>query len=464
MVHSAISPRVLQNGCVIVLQLWDYSLLRLEEIIVVHRQEISCVSFLDPLPCFATADMGGKVFIWATRPHPSAGCLLVVIRNTVITTDVPNDVGETLECDQPQRKVLPTPITSIAFSHSNSGHTTTALASRHRCEEQDDQGSPSRAKAIDIPMSQVPNLHLEHGSWSVGGNVSAYDGPRSTIFTGDEVGFVKLWDITCVLIDKLGAAAYDAAQSEVEATAATSAQSATTLGGEGDRKKSHQFVRHRDSPLDGISLHMATRFRELIKIAKILREGGHLPSTQREEDLNNLSERDDAERSSNQASICAGSRHSGVGSDPSSCHGLGVSGNDNAKTYSRTGRTPLSSSGATQRALGGVDERTDGTSAWASRVSTRTSPEREPGGGHHYLAKTPEAGDIYAEVEVALNAQVDVTEPFASWAPHSSSVTSLQVRAMRPLLLPELQYSILARGGIVRGSSSVSPQESKKCT
>lgn len=436
-VHSAISPRILHNRGVTVLQLWDYSLLRLEEIIVVHRQEISCVSFLDPLPCFATADMGGKVLIWATRPHPSAGCLLAVIRNSVITTDVQKGGRETLRCDQPQRKVLPTPITSIAFSHSRSGRTATALPSRHHGEKQDDQGSPSRVKASDTPMRPVSDLHSEHGPSPVGGNVLARNGPRSTIFTGDEKGFIKLWDVTCILIDKLGVAAYDAALSEVDATTATSAKSTATLGGDGDKKRSHQFVHHRESPLDGISLHTATRFRELINIAKILREGGHLPSTQTEEVANKLPQRDDAERISNHASVRAGSRHSGVGSDPSLCRELGVSDNDNVEVYSKTRRTPLASSGATQRALGGVDEQIGGASALVSRVSTRTSPERGPQGGRHYLAKTSEAGDIYAEVEVALNAQVDVTEPFASWAPHSSSVISLQVSAMRPLLLPE---------------------------
>lgn len=360
-----------------------------------HRQEISCLCFLDPLPCLATADMAGKVLIWATRPHPNAGRLLMVIRNTEITAaDTPQGAGETLRHARPQRKVLPTPVTSIAFLHSN-GCVKTAPAS-DRGARQDHQQPANIAQASEIRGEHASTCSVEHGQVEVGmGSVPG--GPRSMLFTGDELGFLKIWDITTILTDKLGAAACGASSTAAQAAAATSA----VLTG----KKSHQFIHHRDSPLEGVSIHAATRFKEMIEISKILREGGHLPSTQEEADSNKLLQH--AEYGN--ASVCTGgNKHSGVVSNPSLYAELSI----------KSRRTLIPGTQPADRS---------GGSGSASRTSSHTSSERNRQRPRHQLVMK-EAGDVYAEVETTLNAQVDAIDAIVSWAGHSNSVTSLQVR------------------------------------
>jgi WD40 repeat protein len=53
------------DSCV---KIWDYEFVRLEANLVGHTSAITCVLFLDPLPCLISCDVGGNVLLWATRP------------------------------------------------------------------------------------------------------------------------------------------------------------------------------------------------------------------------------------------------------------------------------------------------------------------------------------------------------------------------------------------------------------
>lgn len=338
--------------------------------------------------------MSSKVLIWATRPHPNAGCLLAIIRNTEIATaEIPKGAGETLRHTRPIRKVLPTPVTSIAFLHSNS-RAKTAQASELDAR-QDNQQPANRAHARKITGDHAPACSVGHGRADVSMDSVSGD-PRSILITGDELGFIKIWDITNVLTDTLGSVTCGATSTAAEAAVATSTVP--------NNKKSHQFVYHRDNPLEGVSICAAARFKELIEISKILREGGTLPLTQEEADSKKLLRH----VKHGNISVCTGeNRQPRVEPNPSLIAELSVK----SKEILTSGTQPEDRSGGSG-------------SAFQTSSYTLSEPNRQRP-CHHLAAK--QADDVYAEVEAILNAQVDAIDAVSSWAGHSNSITSLQV-------------------------------------
>lgn len=380
-----------------------------------HRQEITCMCFLDPLPCLATADTTGKVLLWATRPHPNARNLLVVIRNTVITGGaMPNGVLEPGSA-RVQRKVLPTTVTCIAFRHAVASAAENldrgAAAGRHEKESKDDAGS---ATPIE---HEGPAANKKEAS------APSVAGAGSLLITGDELGMIKIWDMSSVLVDRLGAATCGNGSTEDAAAVPPTA----------DSKKSHQFVHHRQGPLDGVGLQ-AVRLRELIDIAKVLRRGDHLPPTRGEADGISGKQCLPEENFFGSGGSGGGGGDSGnpaektIGAnalEARSCLCGQSAGSSAAKSGGNlTSRSRLgSSTRSLERAKVGVG----GASIQSSSISA-------PGtmGGRERSAATggQEVGtDYYSKVTAVLNARVENIDPAASWKGHDDSITSMQVRS-----------------------------------
>lgn len=423
--------RSLLWDCPCKIKVWDYRLLRLEEIVVAHRQEITCVRFLDPLPCLATADMTGKVLLWATRPHPNGGALLTVIRNTVITAGDPVPEvarglsGGGLPRARGQRKVLPTPVTCIAFRHhkpSECAPAETAAAQRARQNQQ--VAAAARAVAAEKTLATAVEAGSGHQDDETSSDSSATGTPKipatpppsspwevgSILFTGDELGYVKVWDLTDVLLDKLGPTACGATASEDKA-AIPPAFFGTV---------SHHFVHYREGPLDGVGLQAGVRFRELIDIARMLRRGEHLqaakPEPSEEDDTISL-RRADLDSS-------GGGRVLGGGGKKKKKINKRFEAKSSAGSLSTSSSTAersrdRSSAGRSKGWVGGGPSNLLAPPTATAPPDARDSKQR---------ARSRRLGPK-EQAEATLNATPDDIHPVASWMGHEDCVTSMQTIA-----------------------------------
>lgn len=398
-------------------QVWDYGLLRLEEVIVAHRQEITCVSFLDPLPCLATADMTGKVLIWATRPHINARSLLLVIRNTVITAGgVVGKAGDAGGHARVQRKVSPIPVTCITFRHAIAVDTDTVVrgtpqpevppAPATGCEEADESErspQPPRQQPVE---ARRPRLSIKPST--------SLPEVGSTLFTGDELGSIKAWDVTGVLLDKLGPATCGASRTEDKASSPSSS------GG----RKTHQSVHHRPGPLDGVVLQAALRFTDLIEIAKALRRGDDLPPSRPEADRNKYHVK--GRPGSRTRAGTKGARP--IDAKPfargqgSRCVVESSSDRSAVAVTTATGQSRNRYQAARRRHVPDSERRTEKLGEAPTPASPRVA--FNVSNGKHRAS--PESG-TQDDVEAVLNAGVDTISPAKSWAGHENSVTSMKV-------------------------------------
>ncbi|CAM9316088.1 unnamed protein product, partial [Hapterophycus canaliculatus] len=409
-------------------RLWDYGLLRLEEVIVAHRQEITCVRFLDPLPCLATADMTGKVLVWATRPHPNGGTLLLVMRNTVITAGnlMPDPTQEPSgRHARVQRKVVPTPITCIAFRHNkpvcvNPDETDdtqgvrrdkTAVRRNTRSEALSCRDEAELTeKQPSLPGRQMP-------SSAAGGNVSRTTPTpwevRSILFTGDELGSIKVWDLTEILLEKLGPAT-------IRGTKVTGDKA--TIPPSSFGAASHHFIHYRQGPLDGVSLQAAVRFRELIDIARVLRRGEHLQTPTPA--LNSLTQL----RPPGQGTAV---RASGGGKNTTRPPSELKSSAGSLIASSTTERSRDCSSAARRQEELGLDRNAHSRATdFPNQPSSGTFPD--VCGGQHCGRRPPGPKE---HAEATLNAKPDDVDPVASWMGHEDSITSMQIISNPPSIL-----------------------------
>lgn len=368
-----------------------------------HRQEITCVCFLEPLPCLATADMAGKVLIWATRPHRNAKSLLVVIRNTIITVgETPKD-GETRRI-RAQRKVLATPVTSIAFCHApGPGDSDDKINNHDTVGHSAGRSHPPTmgdVQTLETGENETSVLREKHGdSEEEANNKGTVVDRRSTLFTGDQLGSIKKWDIFDILTDRLGRSFTCNPDCFTEDKAAAEAAS---LGG---GTNSHHHAYHRDSPLGGVSPHVAVRFRQLIEIANIVRQGGNVPPTPVEADGSNTKR---VHR--NDGSFFARSG-SGVECEPSLSRDDQPAADVDDSDVAASSVLPLAGDLSSRLAASGASSDRD-------RQQYRQQLTTSADGAY---------GDVYAEIEGILTAPADSIDPVASWTAHTDSVTSMQV-------------------------------------
>ncbi|CAM9298583.1 unnamed protein product [Ectocarpus fasciculatus] len=437
-------------------RLWDYGLLRLEEVIVAHRQEITCVRFLDPLPCLATADMTGKVLIWATRPHPKGGALLLMIRNTVITAGntAPKATGGG-GGERRARQVLPTPVTCIAFRHHTAADSddadiaaarsatkkqvaanrkeSTSVAGCGEKEELVGQAPPPLpGKGGGTPPITEINIPTTATPWEVG----------SILFTGDELGSIKVWDLTAVLLDKLGPAACGVGGTEDKAAVPPSSFGAA----------SHHFVHYRQGPLDGVGLHAAMRFRELIDIGRVLRRGDHLQSEKPEPD----GSRDDRLRRAgldeesgsvrggrvrNRRPPPAEAKSSADSSSLSAGSTTGRSHDRSPTTRSKQGLLLGVNRKPRVRGAKGASNPSLSSSLSSRSVSDACDSQRRPAGPKE-------------QAEATLNARPDDIDPVFSWKGHDDSITSMQIVSTPPCVLTgslDSSARLFSFGGVLLG-------------
>ena len=87
-VHSLIATAATDSS----LHVWDFTSLKLLHILSSHNCHIGGLTFVDPLPLLVSADSGGNILLWATRPRPDAGRCLFAFKN-LGTTNVPSHVS-----------------------------------------------------------------------------------------------------------------------------------------------------------------------------------------------------------------------------------------------------------------------------------------------------------------------------------------------------------------------------------
>lgn len=380
-----------------------------------HRQEVTCVVFLDPLPCLATADYSGKVFIWATRPHPSARSLLVVLRNTsLLGRDVSSKFGEEKGKDIARFEVPPAPVTSLTFRHTVEPPNSDSSSWRQP-KVVVKQVDTTQTEGVGGSSQQARPLSERGGLIATTGGL-AVSGMSSMLVTGDEMGTMKVWNLTAILLDKLGALTCGASCTEDKA-------SVRPLSGS---RRPHQFVHHRESPLDGVGPQAAIRFKEMIDIAKRLRNGDHVPLLRSEVDgdhgvVNRCT--GNSPRAAT-AGMREGAREHASGSSfqpvdvvtkrshdrSTATSSIAVQARRRPSTMKRRRESIRDLNG---RGLSSASAATFSTAA----PNTQDKPQLLRG----------RAGPR-EEVETVLNAKVDAMNPVASWVGHSDSIISLQVR------------------------------------
>lgn len=343
-----------------------------------------------------------------------------MIRNTVITGgDMTSKAAGLDGRDRIQRKVLPTPVTCIAFRHKR-GPPETAETVVRRAGQQETQveqieiGPANSHQGSPRPARQSPGQQAS-------ATASTSSDVESMLITGDELGSIKVWDVTGLLRDKLGLAACVGESTKDKATVLPAS----------DARQSH-FIHHRAGPFDGVGPRAAVRFRELIEMAKELRRGDHVTSARPAMDSTKL-----LGRAGLGGRIQAENRNTGlVGTkSPTGSHGASSATDGSRDPPTRAPgfadcppdrsllaqrRRSLATRGAHEPLAEQTRRRVDG--ALFQPLSSTTSDVCD---GQQRAGRP--AGPR-AEVEAVLNAEVDSIDPVASWKGHRDSITSIQVR------------------------------------
>lgn len=365
--------------------MWDYKFLRLEDVIIGHRREISCVCFLDPLPCLATADMTGKILLWAIRPpDDKATVLLASIRNTVVVVN---------------RKIVPSPITALAFLYSKDAP---AEATVSKVME---AGSPCKGDK-NMVIEPQPSTQTSGGSR----NKSPSTQMHSTLFVGDEGGLIKAWDVTNILLEKLGPTTYGLGSTVDKAMIPPIA------GG----KNSPHFVHHRRGPLQGVDAQSALRLRELIEIAKVLRRGDYTPST---------TELPGADTEEGHVSSRADPNDDSKSPRNSTPWHARPSNRGQFANVPREGTHDLADTLLDQENDPHAEKQVGERSTESHQFSVALEDEKV------HRQDMGQQASIREQVEAVLNVQVDNFDPVTSWKGHTDAVTSIQVSTSLNLVL-----------------------------
>ncbi|CAM9151762.1 unnamed protein product, partial [Discosporangium mesarthrocarpum] len=428
-------------------RVWDYALLRLEEVIVGHLHEVSCLCFLDPLPFLATADTAGKVMLWTTRPHPNAWSLVLQIRNTHLRlvedlgigrgsggerADHSEDTGEGGGVGRgpgvglagarsepfPRRKVTPVSVATLAFLYNPM-----AGSSRDDCRQGKVSGGADPVAGCLRGRERICKYSL---------------------ITGDDLGTVKVWDVTALLESKLSIRQDDPhlppfpLEREQRSVPEEGVEPGKEMRHSG--RAVHQPIHHREQPLDGVRPQTAFRLRTLIDIAEFLRKRGHLPPDPRERgergDWTGGGGSKDTNRITERVNTVAVPRGKAGEITPFGVRGgetEAIKEDSPGNTSSAGLRTKLNSAGSST----GAERRPKGSSLPHDRSCVSSTRLRD----------TP--ATIMAQVDSAplatavLNAPVDEMEPLASWEAHGDSITSLQVIEDPPSVLTgSLDHSV----------------------
>ncbi|CAM9349206.1 unnamed protein product [Choristocarpus tenellus] len=423
-------------------RVWDYALLTLEEVLVAHLHELTCLCFLDPLPCLATADAAGKVMLWATRPHPNAWSMLFLMRNTVlVTVAVPTEgkvtigrgsqggrgesVGVVRE-ERLERKIAPAPVTAITFHYDPSAI-------------QEQRGSEEGGKCKDNGLPTGKNLHEEEEMFrssskycsedhaiderqrskkqdsereSMQGVQGAVKGTHlegkrrlCSLLTGDDLGSVRVWDVTTIL---------DRALANGASALNCSSPSEGCSPGKEEAGK-YQSIHHRPGPLDGVRSQMAVRLRTLISIAEVLRRLGRLPPHPNSMYLK------DREKMGHQVGTC----------------GYQAEGASAPKCTSTFMASPQTSSCASKTL------RSKGHELPGNLLDGKELAECHQNQGRGGVLEMQHMMGIHNKVEAVLNASVGEIEPIKSWSAHTDSINSLQIIQDPPSILTcSLDHSV----------------------
>jgi WD40 repeat protein len=135
-----------------------------EALCVGHESEVSCIVFLDPLPLLATCDVSGNVFIWRVQP---------------LATNAHFVTGFTLD-----GRLVPPPGAQAKRKGPQSGTEPTGAAA----------GATTAAAAAAAAAHEDDKLAVVAVQWMRG---------TMTLYTGDEQGYVRGWDLTKVVEDAI---------------------------------------------------------------------------------------------------------------------------------------------------------------------------------------------------------------------------------------------------------------------
>lgn len=313
-----------------------------------------------------------------------------------------------------QRKLLPTAVTCIAFRHK----VPSPQVSPYKTDQH--ETALKYIEKDNTTSREEPDLLVHHQTSEQGSvttaEVSTLSGPLSSgegsiMLTGDEVGSVKIWDLTATLYEKLGPVTCSGKSTEDKAAIPPAA----------DGTKSRQSLHYREGPLDGVGIQAAIRFRELIKIAKSLRRGNHLPSTEMGPEngrgISSVGPNEVTQPGMKNVGPAVEINHFGpdqlASCVPERTRSRSLVRSSSAETDThrfsiiRCKRDSQSSSGGSCKSI-------QRPSAVASDAPDRQTRAVRP--------KRPKE-----EVDAVLNRYVDAIEPVASWMGHKDSITSIQV-------------------------------------
>lgn len=266
--------------------------------------------------------------------------------------------------------------------------------------------APDRQDNEGPATATAANTSKTRALWEVG----------SMLLTGDELGSIKVWDLTDVLLDKLGPTACCAKATEDKATIPPASFGAA----------SHHFIHYRQGPLDGVGLQAGIRFRELIDIARVLRRGEHLQTAKLESD-----------------------------SSDTRLHRAGLSNNGGrvlggGKKNKRRPSGAKSSAGS-QSAASSTAERSRDRSLAARRkhkLRLGRKSREQAGGASALISPRGTASDVRdgqqrarrrvgpkEQAEATLNARPDEIDPVASWTVHEDSITFMETISTPPSIL-----------------------------
>ena len=335
--------------------------------------------------------MSGKLLLWAIRPHANPASLLATMRNSVV-------VGEAFPSGNPAgasratRKVSPIPITALAFRHVADPSDTiiqSAPGKANGASTQEGENCIDRSLlSVELPPRSATRAPSPPKM-------------RSTLYTGDELGSIKVWDMTGVLLDELGSTTCSARSTVDKATIPPAA---------GDRNPQEDFY-HRQGPLDGVTMQAALRFRELMEIAKTLRGADCAPSITQTPGVGNKKS-PYCSNTVNSANVSEGERNpQPVFATPST----------------KELATNIPGEGARAGAI--LRRRQDNGADEDGLETNNENIPRSPAAvaNEAEIQDTGQKVTTSDQVEAVLNATVDTVEPMVSWTGHTDTVTFIQV-------------------------------------
>jgi WD40 repeat protein len=152
-------------------RVWDYQSFKMEHECIAHASEVTAMAFVETLPLLLTADCMGNVLMWAVRPHPKAGTCLHAFQNFAPLQEEAEEEKE------------------------GGGEGTFITETKPNPRRRRTEVGISVMEAVYVPERENGDNGVDEDGGSTSNTIPA----QCLLFTGDDHGDIKQWDLSATI-------------------------------------------------------------------------------------------------------------------------------------------------------------------------------------------------------------------------------------------------------------------------